>query len=119
MKTKIVSYQGSWSCLIVRLGVFFKYKGVYLELFHLDNILEKAKLMHSGRKHTTVLAGKGWEQGLTTKDFEGSLWIEVFILDFDGHWDLCICQNPLNYPDKMRVFVICKLNFSKRGFFNF
>lgn len=32
-----------------------------------------------------MLAGKGWEWGLTTKDLEGSLWIETFILDFDGH----------------------------------
>lgn len=63
MKMEIVCYQGSWSCLIVRPGVFSKHKRVYLELFHLDDILQKAKLIHSGRNHTTMLAGKRWEQG--------------------------------------------------------
>ena len=60
MKMEIVCYQGSWSCLTVRPGVFSKHKRVYLELFHLDDILQKAKLIHSGRNHTTMLAGKRW-----------------------------------------------------------
>lgn len=95
MKTEIVSYQGSWSCLIVRPGVFSKHKRVYLELFHLDDILQKAKLIHSGRKHTAMLAGKGWERGLTTKDLEGTLWIEMFILDFDGHLGFVYLSKPI------------------------
>ena len=44
----------------MRPGVFSKHKRVYLELFHLDDILQKAKLIHSGRNHTTMLAGKRW-----------------------------------------------------------